>query len=78
MRVNYWEINQATSKYQMDCLDKFSKKNVNNKKSEQHYQILHIQNSLGTKFQFKLAILNFRSKLTQEKKNENYHQILRV
>ena len=43
-------------------------------------QISYIQNSLGTKFQLKLTILNFWTKLTQkgyfhskkEKKNENH------
>ena len=49
-------------------------------------QILYIQNSLGTKFQLKLTILNFWTKLTQkgyfhskkEEKNENHHQVLHI
>ena len=35
-------------------------------KSEHHHRILNIQNSLGTKFQLKLTILNFWTKLTQK------------
>ena len=34
--------------------------------SEQHHRILHIRNSLGIKFQPKLTILNFSTKLTQK------------
>ena len=34
-------------------------KKVQNRKSEYHHRILPIQNSLGTKFQLKLTILNF-------------------
>ena len=50
--------------------------------SEHHYRILHIRNSLGIKFQPKLAILNFCTKLTQKgyfqskKKYENHHRFL--
>ena len=40
---------------------------VERRKSEQNHQILHIQNSLGTKFQVKLTILNFWIKLTQKR-----------
>ena len=51
-----------------------------------HHQILYIQNSLGIKFQLKLAILNFWTKLTHKgyfrskkrKKNENHHRILSI
>ena len=50
LRVNYREINQVTSKYQIDFLEKFA--------------------SLGTKFQLKLAILNFWTK--------NHHRILHI
>ena len=32
------------------------------KKSKQHHPILHVQNSLGTKFQVKVTILNFWTK----------------
>ena len=46
---------------------------------------MHIQISLGTKFHFKLSVLNFSIKLTQKlyfwakkKKNENYDQILHI
>ena len=31
-----------------------------------HHQILHIRNSLGTKFQLKLKILIFRTKFAQK------------
>ena len=36
------------------------------KKKENHHRVLQIRNSLGTKFQFKLIILNFWTKLTQK------------
>ena len=53
-----------------------------NRKSERHHQILHIQNTLGTKFQLKLTFLNFLIKLIQkgisDLKNENHHQILHI
>ena len=54
-----------------------------NRKSERHRQILHIQNTLGTKFQLKLTFLNFLIKLIQKrisdlKKNENHSQILHI
>ena len=38
-----------------------------NRKSERHHQILHILNSLGTKFQLKLETLYFLAKLTQKR-----------
>ena len=41
----------------------FQKKGVK-QKSEHDHQILHIQNSSITKFQIKLTILNFWTKLT--------------
>ena len=52
-------------------------------KSERHHQILHIQNTLGTKFRLKLTFLNFLIKLIQKrisdlKKNENHSQILHI
>ena len=40
---------------------------VERRKSEQNHQILHIQNSLGTKFQVKVTIMNFWIKLTQKR-----------
>ena len=39
---------------------------VQNRISEYPHRILHIQNSVGIKFQLKLTILNFWSKLTQK------------
>ena len=41
---------------------------VQNRKREQRHQILHIQISLGTKFQFKLTILIFWAKFAQKGK----------
>ena len=43
---------------------KMQKKGVTQKVN--HHQILHIWNSLDTKFQLKLTILNFLIKLTQK------------
>ena len=40
---------------------------VENRKSEFHHGILHIWISLGTKYQFKLIILSFWTKITQKK-----------
>ena len=40
---------------------------VKNRKSESHHGILHIQISLGTKFQFKLTSLILWTKLTQKR-----------
>ena len=40
-----------------------------------YHSIFHIQNSIDTKFQLKLTILNFWTKLTQ---NENDHRILHI
>ena len=61
---------------------KFQKKGLK-RKSERHHQILHIQNTLGTKFRLKLTFLNFLIKLIQKrisdlKKNENHSQILHI
>ena len=39
---------------------------VKNRKSEHHHRILHIWISLGAKFQLKLIILSFWTKLTQK------------
>ena len=41
------------------------KKNKN-RVSEHHHQVLHLQNSLGIKFQLKLTILNLWTRLTQQ------------
>ena len=35
------------------------------KRSKHHHRNLHIRNSLGTKFQLEMTILNFWTKLTQ-------------
>ena len=40
---------------------------VENRKSEHHYGILHIQISQGAKFQLKLKILTFSTKFAQNK-----------
>ena len=39
---------------------------VENKKSEHHHYFLHIRISIGTKFQLKLTILIFLTRLTQQ------------
>ena len=43
--------------------ENLQKKNKN-RISEHHHQVLHIQNSLGIKFQLKLTILNLWTRLT--------------
>ena len=58
LRGNYCEINQITSKFQIDFLDKNCKIR-STQKSEYHHHILHIRISLGTKFQLKMTNLNF-------------------
>ena len=85
LQVNYWKINQITSIYQMNFLDKTCKKMFKSRKSEHPHLMLHIKISQSTKFQLKLAILNFRTKLTQEgcfqskkEKNEINHVILNI
>ena len=80
LQLTHWVINQATSKCRTDIWTKLAKK-VENRKSEHHYEILHIQISLGIKFRLKLTLLNFWIESTQKgyfrtKKNENYHRIL--
>ena len=50
----------------MNFLDKTCKIKSKTEKSEHHHRILHIENSLGTKFQLKLTILNFWTKLTEK------------
>ena len=49
----------------MDSGTKLVKKVLKQKKEHQHL-ILHIRNSLGTKFQFKQTILIFWTKLPQK------------
>ena len=39
---------------------------IQNRKSEHHHRILHIKNSLGTKFQLKLTIFSFWAKLNKK------------
>ena len=56
LQVKCQEINQLIPKCQMEFFDKICKKTSPS--------ILHIQNSLGIKFQLKLRILNFWAKLT--------------
>ena len=50
----------------MDFLDITFKKGLKQKK-EHHRQILPSRNSLRAKFQLKLKILNFSTKLTQKR-----------
>ena len=66
LRTNCWEINQVTSKCQVDFWDKTFKKGLKQKKKN-HHRILHIRNSLGAKFKLKLAISNFWTKLTRKR-----------
>ena len=49
----------------MDFFDKTWKKGEN-RTSEHHHRTFHLQNSLGIKFQLKLTVLTFWSKLTQK------------
>ena len=58
LRLDYWEINQATSKCQIDFRTKLAKR-VKKKKSEHYNKILHIGIILATKFRLKLTLLNF-------------------
>ena len=64
LQVNCWEINQVKSKCQMDTLDKSCETGQTKKKNEHQHQILHIRIGPGTKFQLKLTILTFQTKLT--------------
>ena len=55
------------------------------KKSDYLQQILHIRNSVVTKFQLKLTILNFCTRSiekvyfqSKKEKIENYHQIIHI
>ena len=60
----------------MEFLDKTCKIRSKTEKSEHDHQILDIQNILGVKFQLRVIILNFWTKLKEKKKekNENYHR----
>ena len=76
LQVKCWKINQVASKYQM-------KKGL--KKSDYLQQILHIWNSVVTKFQLKLTILNFCTRSIEKvyfqfkkEKIENCHQIIHI
>ena len=57
---------------------------VKNRKSKHHHWILHIQISLGTKFQLKLMILIFWNKFARKgcflskAKSKHYHWILHI
>ena len=53
--VNYREINQVTSKCQMDF---FGHNLQKRSKTEYRHRILRFQNGLGTKFQVKQTILD--------------------
>ena len=67
LRINYWEINQVTSKCQIDILDETSKKRSKTEKGfDCDHQILHILNSLGSKFQLRLTTLIVWIKFTQK------------
>ena len=67
LRINYWEINQVTSKCQIDILDETSKKRSKTEKEfDGDHQILHILNSLGSKFQLRLTTLIVWIKFTQK------------
>ena len=82
LALNYWEINQTTSKCQIDFWTKLAKK-VKNKKSEHRYKTLHIEISLATKFCPKLTLLNFMDQNNRKgyfptKKKENYHRNLYI
>ena len=51
-----------------ECLDQICpRKMVKNRKIKHHHWILHIQISLGTKFQWKLTILIFLTRFTQKR-----------
>ena len=60
----------------MEFLDKTCKIRSKTEKSEHDHQILDIQNILGVKFQLRVIILNFWTKLKETKKEkiENYHR----
>ena len=42
------------------------KRKKRKKKKEHHRRLLHLRNNLGTKFQLKLTISNFWTKVTQK------------
>ena len=69
----------------MDFLDKISKKSSKTEKVKITTKFYIFKIVLGNKFQLKLTILNFWTKLTQKGyflfkrvKNENHHQILHI
>ena len=49
-----------------------------NRTREHHHQILHIQNSLGIKFQLKLTILNVWTKLIQQEYIQSKKEKLKI
>ena len=57
--ITCWEINQVTSKCQMKLLGNTIRKRSKTEKKDYHHRILHIQISLGSKFQFQQTILIF-------------------
>ena len=61
LQLNFWEINQVTSKCQIDFCTKLSKE-ILNRKSEHYHKILHIQISLGTKFSSETDSFEFLDK----------------
>ena len=84
LRVNCWEINELTWKWQMIFLKKFPEKGLK-EKSEHYHQILSIWKSLGTKFKLKVTILDFWTNLSQKgyfqskrESNENHYWILHI
>ena len=62
LRVNYCEINQVTSKCQVDFLNKTRKK-----RTKIHHRILHIRNSLGIKFQRKTKNFEFLDQINPKR-----------
>ena len=85
LQANCYEINQLTCRCQIIFLENKTYKNGIKQKSEHHHRILFIWNSLGTKIQLKLTILNFRTNVSQKwyfqskkEHNENHHRALRI
>ena len=66
LRLNYWEINQATTKCQTDFWTKLAKK-VYNRKSEHCYKIIYIQISLATKFRIKTDSSEFLDQINTKR-----------
>ena len=66
---NYFEYQISLYTNNFEFRDQICPKrafSVKNEKSEYHHWILHILNSLGTKFHFKQTILNFETKFAQK------------